>query len=50
VGEPIETKGMTVRQTDELNAKLRAAIEGLLGMGHAPADNAMEENALTVGK
>ncbi len=30
VGEPIETKGMTPRQTDELNAQLRAAIEGLL--------------------
>lgn len=29
-GEPIETAGMTVRQTDELTAKLRAAIEGLL--------------------
>jgi 1-acyl-sn-glycerol-3-phosphate acyltransferase len=30
VGAPIETKGMTPRQTDELNAQLRAAIEGLL--------------------
>ena len=29
VGEPIETKGMTVRQTDELTAQLRAAIESL---------------------
>ena len=28
-GEPIETKGMTVRQTDELTAQLREAIEGL---------------------
>jgi 1-acyl-sn-glycerol-3-phosphate acyltransferase len=30
VGEPIETKGMTVRQTDELTAKLRAAIAAML--------------------
>jgi 1-acyl-sn-glycerol-3-phosphate acyltransferase len=30
VGEPIETGGMTVRQTEELTARLRAAIEGLL--------------------
>ncbi len=29
-GEPIETAGMTVRQTGELTARLRAAIEGLL--------------------
>jgi 1-acyl-sn-glycerol-3-phosphate acyltransferase len=29
-GAPIETKGMTPRHTDELNAKLRTAIEGLL--------------------
>jgi 1-acyl-sn-glycerol-3-phosphate acyltransferase len=31
VGEPIETKGMSLRQADELTARLRAAIEGLLG-------------------
>ena len=30
VGEPIETAGMTVRQTDELTASLRAAVEGML--------------------
>ena len=29
VGEPIETTGMTLRQTDELTARLRAAIESL---------------------
>ena len=29
VGEPIETKGMTLRQTDELTAQLRDAIESL---------------------
>ncbi len=33
VGEPIETKGMTVRQTDELNDRLRAAIQRLLDPG-----------------
>ncbi|MGH9604457.1 MAG: lysophospholipid acyltransferase family protein [Terracidiphilus sp.] len=30
VGEPIETKGMHLRQADELTARLRAAIEALL--------------------
>lgn len=30
VGEPIETKGLSVRQTEELNTRLREAIEGLL--------------------
>jgi 1-acyl-sn-glycerol-3-phosphate acyltransferase len=29
-GEPIETTGMTLRQTDELTAQLRAAIKSLL--------------------
>jgi 1-acyl-sn-glycerol-3-phosphate acyltransferase len=32
VGEPIETRGMTMRQADELTAKLRVAIENLLGL------------------
>ncbi len=31
VGEPIETKGMTVRQSAELTERLRAAIEQMLG-------------------
>jgi 1-acyl-sn-glycerol-3-phosphate acyltransferase len=31
VGEPIETKGMTPRQTEELTTQLRAAIAELLG-------------------
>ena len=31
VGEPIETKGMSVRQTGELTEQLREAIEGMLG-------------------
>lgn len=30
VGEPIETAGMTIRQTDELTARLRAEVESLL--------------------
>lgn len=29
-GDPIDTTGMTTRQTDELNARLRAAIEAML--------------------
>lgn len=29
-GEPIETRGLTLRQADELTAKVRAAIESLL--------------------
>jgi 1-acyl-sn-glycerol-3-phosphate acyltransferase len=33
VGEPIDTSGMTVRQIDELTARLRAAIEALLEAG-----------------
>lgn len=33
VGEPIETKGMTVRQTDELTARLRTAIAAMLDAG-----------------
>ncbi|MGA9060822.1 MAG: lysophospholipid acyltransferase family protein [Terracidiphilus sp.] len=31
VGEPIETKGMTVRQNGELTERLRAGIAGMLG-------------------
>lgn len=34
-GEPIETKGMTLRQTDDLTGRVRAAIESLLGQGVA---------------
>jgi 1-acyl-sn-glycerol-3-phosphate acyltransferase len=39
VGEPIATKGMTVRQTEELTARLKAAIEEML------ADPALAEAA-----
>jgi len=49
VGEPIETKGMTVRQTDELNARLRAAIAGLLDQEQTFADAPAEESALPAG-
>lgn len=37
VGKPIETVGMTVRQTDELTARLRGVIEGMLR--HEDGDN-----------
>jgi 1-acyl-sn-glycerol-3-phosphate acyltransferase len=49
VGEPIETKGMTVRQTDELNIKLRAAIESLRGPERAIAGAPVEEDAMPAG-
>jgi 1-acyl-sn-glycerol-3-phosphate acyltransferase len=32
VGKPIDTKGMTMRQADELTARLRSAIEQMLGV------------------
>src|SRR5208283_716047 len=38
VGEPIETKGMTVRQIDELTERLRAAIQGMLGHEQTAAE------------
>jgi 1-acyl-sn-glycerol-3-phosphate acyltransferase len=37
VGEPIATKGMTVRQTEELTARLRAAIAAMLQPATAEA-------------
>jgi 1-acyl-sn-glycerol-3-phosphate acyltransferase len=40
VGEPIETKGMTVRQIDELTERLRAAIETMLGQPEPAQDEA----------
>ena len=52
VGEPIETKGMTPRQTDELNARLRSAIERLLEPECALAGNSggpVEEGAIPAG-
>ncbi len=44
VGEPIETKGMTVRQIGELTTHLRASIEGLLQKG-APAGDEVSATA-----
>ncbi|HWA94109.1 MAG TPA: lysophospholipid acyltransferase family protein [Terracidiphilus sp.] len=35
VGEPIPTTGMTIRQADELTARLRTAIEEMLAEQHA---------------
>ena len=49
VGKPIETKGMTPRQTDELTAHLRAAIERLLELEHALAGEPVKEGALPAG-
>jgi hypothetical protein len=44
-GEAIDTKGMTVRQTDELTERLRAAIQQLSGQVAAVGSEA-PENAL----
>ncbi|HEY1646469.1 MAG TPA: lysophospholipid acyltransferase family protein [Terracidiphilus sp.] len=46
VGEPIETRGMTVRQAEELTARLRAAIVEMLDPGTAVRAGAGEEPAL----
>jgi 1-acyl-sn-glycerol-3-phosphate acyltransferase len=46
VGEPIETKGMTPRQTEELTARLRAAIEQMLALNDHAGTRASEEAAL----
>lgn len=40
VGEPIETTGMTVRQVDELTARLQAAIAELLEPEATPSERA----------
>jgi 1-acyl-sn-glycerol-3-phosphate acyltransferase len=40
VGEPIETKGMTVRQNGELTDRLRTAIEQMLSQpAHSPNES-----------
>jgi 1-acyl-sn-glycerol-3-phosphate acyltransferase len=46
-GEPIETTGMTVRQTDELTAKLRDAIEGLRQQSSPSAHKSAEPEAVS---
>jgi 1-acyl-sn-glycerol-3-phosphate acyltransferase len=45
IGEPLETAGMTVRQTDELTARLRVAIENL----KEPRSTAAAEEVAAVG-
>ena len=37
-GQPIETRGLTLRQADELTGKVRAAIENLLGQSAIAPD------------
>ena len=44
-GEPIETTGMNMRQTEELTARLRAAVEALMETESAPAGDSFEEPA-----
>jgi 1-acyl-sn-glycerol-3-phosphate acyltransferase len=46
VGEPIETAGMTLRQTDELTARLRVAIESLRQPQLAPASDSVGSEPL----
>jgi 1-acyl-sn-glycerol-3-phosphate acyltransferase len=46
VGEPIETRGMKVRQTEELTARLRAAIAEMLEPDYAGGLGRSEEAAL----
>ena len=41
IGEPIETQGMTVRQVEELNQQLRAAIVDLLSASEASDEKAV---------
>jgi 1-acyl-sn-glycerol-3-phosphate acyltransferase len=42
-GEPIETKGMTLRQIDELTARLRGAIENLKDSASAEAMDSSDQ-------
>jgi 1-acyl-sn-glycerol-3-phosphate acyltransferase len=46
VGEPIETKGMSPRQTEELTARLRAAIAQMLEPEYAAGQVAGQETPL----
>jgi 1-acyl-sn-glycerol-3-phosphate acyltransferase len=48
VGEPIATKGMTPRQTDELTARLRTSIAGLLKPADAEAGDSIAELVVRV--
>jgi 1-acyl-sn-glycerol-3-phosphate acyltransferase len=42
VGEPIETVGMSLRQTEELTAQLKNAISELLKAVHPAASSGVE--------
>ena len=46
VGEPIETKGMTPRQTEALTAQLREAIQNLMQPESERVSDAVEESTL----
>jgi hypothetical protein len=46
IGEPILTAGMTIRQTDELTTRLRAAIEALLQSSGPEATSAVADEAV----
>jgi len=48
VGEPIETTGMTPRQTDALTAQLRDAIESLRRPESSAAHDSVEQAAVRV--
>jgi 1-acyl-sn-glycerol-3-phosphate acyltransferase len=47
VGEPIETKGMTPRQTEELSARLKCAIGELLHPESEAVGEPVEEDAIS---
>jgi len=49
VGEPIETKGMSPRQTEELTARLRAAIAEMLETANPAGSLPSEQAALHAG-
>jgi 1-acyl-sn-glycerol-3-phosphate acyltransferase len=46
VGEPIETKGMTPRQTEALTAQVRDAIQSLIQPESANDGDSVEESTL----
>jgi 1-acyl-sn-glycerol-3-phosphate acyltransferase len=46
VGEPIETKGMTVRQAEALTARLRNTVESLILPAGTSAGEAVDESAV----
>jgi 1-acyl-sn-glycerol-3-phosphate acyltransferase len=48
-GEPIETNGMTIRQTDELTARLRDAIENLRHPASGDTVDSVEQETARAG-